>query len=215
MIAQAKICGINDATAMQTAVAAGAAFVGLVFYPPSPRSLNPEQAAKLAVLVPEDVTKVGLFVDPDDTLIDAVLAKVSLDLLQLHGSESPERCQELRSRTGLPIMKVIKVADGNDVDSAHTYDGAVDWLMFDAKAPRDMKNALPGGNALAFDWTLLAGHEWSVPWMLAGGLNPDNAADAVAASGAAVVDVSSGVESAPGRKDPARITAFLDALKNL
>lgn len=215
MTVQAKICGINDETAMRTAVADGAAFVGLVFYPPSPRALDPDQAATLAALVPDHVTLVGLFVDPDDGLIDDVRAKVSLDLIQLHGSESPERCQALRTRTGLPVMKAIKVDDAKDVEAAHAYDGSVDWLMFDAKAPKDMKNALPGGNALAFDWTLLAGQEWNVPWMLAGGINPDNVVAAVEASGAVVVDVSSGVESAPGRKDPLRITAFLDALKNL
>lgn len=215
MTVQAKICGINDATAMQTAVAGGATFVGLVFYPPSPRSLEPEKAAELAALVPEGVTTVGLFVDPDDTLIDTVLAKVPLDLLQLHGAETPARCQALRTRTGLPVMKAIKVADARDVESAHAYEGAVDWLMFDAKAPKEMKNALPGGNALAFDWTLLAGREWPMPWMLAGGINPDNVVAAVKASGTRVVDVSSGVESAPGHKDPARITAFLNALKKL
>jgi phosphoribosylanthranilate isomerase len=212
---QAKICGINDQTAMRSAVASGAAFVGLVFYPPSPRALDPQQAADLAALVPEGVVKVGLFVDPDNALIDTVLAKVRLDMLQLQGSETPERCRELRTRTGLPVMKAIKVADVGDVAAAHAYDGSVDWLMFDAKAPDTMANALPGGNALSFDWTLLAGQEWPVPWMLAGGIKPENVAAAVAASGAHVVDVSSGVESAPGRKDPARIEAFLDALKNL
>ncbi len=215
MTVQAKICGINDETGMRTAVAGSAAFVGLVFYPPSPRSLDPDAAAALAAFVPDHVTLVGLFVDPDDGLIDDVLAKVTLDLIQLHGSESPERCQALRTRTGLPVMKAIKIGDADDVETASTYEGSVDWLMFDAKAPKSLKNALPGGNALAFDWTLMAGQEWSVPWMLAGGLNPDNVVAAVEASGAAVVDVSSGVESAPGRKDPLRITAFLDALKNL
>ena len=215
MNVQAKICGINDQTAMLSAVASGAAFVGLVFYPPSPRALDPQQAADLAAIVPEGVVKVGLFVDPDNALIDTVLAEVRLDMLQLHGSETPERCRELRTRTGLPVMKAIKVADVGDVAAAHAYDGSVDWLMFDAKAPDTMANALPGGNALSFDWTLLAGQEWPVPWMLAGGIKPENVAAAVAASGAHVVDVSSGVESAPGRKDPARIEAFLDALKNL
>lgn len=215
MSVQAKICGINDQTAMRSAVASGAAFVGLVFYPPSPRSLDPQQAADLAALVPEGVVKVGLFVDPDNALIDTVLAEVRLDMLQLHGSETPERCRELRTRTGLPVMKAIKVADVGDVAAAHAYDGSVDWLMFDAKAPDTMANALPGGNALSFDWMLLAGQEWPVPWMLAGGINPENVVAAVAASGAHVVDVSSGVESTPGRKDPARIEAFLDALKNL
>jgi len=151
MTVQAKICGINDETGMRTAVAGGAAFVGLVFYTPSPRSLDPDAAAALAAFVPDHVTLVGLFVDPDDGLIDDVLAKVTLDLIQLHGSESPERCQALRTRTGLPVMKAIKIGDAEDVETASTYEGSVDWLMFDAKAPKSLKNALPGGNALAFD----------------------------------------------------------------
>lgn len=205
----AKICGINDETAMRTAIAAGARFVGLVFYPPSPRAVEPEDAAELAALVPSGVTKVGLFVDPDDALLERVLAYVPLDMIQLHGSETPERCREIRARWNLPVMKAIKVSTSGDIDDAEAYDGAVDWLMFDAKAPKDMKGALPGGNALAFDWTLLAGRDFPVPWMLAGGLDPDNLAEAVRLSGAKVVDVSSGVESAPGRKDPQRIEAFL------
>jgi len=215
MTVQAKICGINDETAMRAAVEAGADFVGLVFYPPSPRAVDPGQAARLAEAVPDGVIKVGLFVDPDDALIDTVLTQVALDMLQLHGSETPARCAALRARTGLPVMKAIKVADKSDIETARDYLGSVDWLMFDAKAPRDMENALPGGNALSFDWKLLSGQEWPVPWMLAGGINPENVAHAVAASGTKVVDVSSGVESAPGRKDPARIAAFLNALKNL
>jgi len=170
----AKICGINDETAMRTAIEAGARFVGLVFYPPSPRALDPDTAATLAALVPAGVAKVGLFVDPDDALLDAVLTKVPLDLIQLHGDESPARCLDIRERTELPVMKVIKVANAADVEATHAYAGAVDWLMFDAKAPKEMPNALPGGNALAFDWTLLSAHEWPVPWMLAGGLNADN-----------------------------------------
>ena len=186
MSVTAKICGINDETAMRTAIAAGARFVGLVFYPPSPRALDPDAAASLAALVPAGVAKVGLFVDPDDALLDAVLAKVPLDLIQLHGDESPERCLDIRERTGLPVMKVIKVA-----------------------------NALPGGNALAFDWTLLSAQEWPVPWMLAGGLNADNVTEAVLASGATIVDVSSGVEAEPGRKDPDRIRAFLEEVGSL
>ncbi|MBS29284.1 MAG: phosphoribosylanthranilate isomerase [Alphaproteobacteria bacterium] len=212
---RAKICGINDDTAMRTAIEAGAMFVGLVFYPPSPRSLEPDAAAKLTSLVPEGVTKVGLFVDPDDELIDRVLAAVPLEMIQLHGDESPDRCRYIRARTGLPVMKAIKVATAEDVAATQDYAGAVDWLMFDAKAPADMENALPGGNALTFDWTLLASGEWPVPWMLAGGLNPDNVTEAVRASGALVVDVSSGVESAPGRKDPARIREFLAEVAGL
>jgi phosphoribosylanthranilate isomerase len=215
MTVEAKICGINDTAAMQTAVANGARFVGLVFYPQSPRSITPGNAAKLAALVPEGVTKVGLFVDPDNAQIARVLDEVPLDLLQLHGEETPERCAEIHRRFGRPIMKVIKVATLDDVESANDYIDIVDWLMFDAKAPASMTDALPGGNALPFDWTLLAGWTWPVPWMLAGGLDADNVATAVAQSGTQVVDVSSGVESAPGKKDPAEIERFLEAVADL
>ncbi|NKB50497.1 MAG: phosphoribosylanthranilate isomerase [Alphaproteobacteria bacterium] len=215
MTVAAKICGINDAVAMQTAVAAGAAYVGLVFYPQSPRSITPGTAAKLATLVPEGVTKVGLFVDPDNALIARVLQEVPLDLLQLHGNETPERCTDIRNRFDKPVMKVIKVASLEDVNGANNYCDLVDWLMFDAKPPESMTNALPGGNAVQFDWTLLAGWSWPVPWMLAGGLVADNVAEAVSRSGTAVVDVSSGVESAPGKKDPAEIKQFLDAVAEL
>jgi phosphoribosylanthranilate isomerase len=200
---------------MQTAVANGAGFVGLVFYPQSPRSVTPGTAANLAALVPDGVTKVGLFVDPDDALLSRVLNKVPLDLLQLHGEETPERCAEINKRFGRPIMKVIKVATLEDVGTANDYGAVVDWLMFDAKAPEAMADALPGGNALLFDWTLLAGWSWPVPWMLAGGLDADNVATAVTSSGALVVDVSSGVESAPGKKDPAEIERFLEAVADL
>lgn len=215
MTVMAKICGISDAVAMQTAVANGARFVGLVFYPQSPRAITPGTAAQLAALVPEGVTKVGLFVNPDDAQIARVLDEVPLDLLQLHGDETPERCAEIRRHFARPVMKVIKVETLDDVEAANDYTDDVDWLMFDAKAPDSMTDALPGGNALPFDWTLLAGWSWPVPWMLAGGLDADNAATAVSRSGAQVVDVSSGVESAPGKKDPAEIERFLEAVADL
>jgi phosphoribosylanthranilate isomerase len=204
-----KICGITDTTAMRTAIAGGVRFIGFVFYPPSPRAVEPEDAAQLAALAPGDVTRVGLFVDSGDALLERALTAVTLDMIQLHGSETPERCREIRTHWNLPVMKAIKVLTSDDIDAAGAYDGAVDWLMFDARAPKNVKDALPGGNALAFDWTLLAGRKFPVPWMLAGGLNPDNLAEAVRLSGAEVVDVSSGVESAPGRKDPRLIAAFL------
>lgn len=200
---------------MRTAIEAGARFVGLVFYSPSPRSIHPNVAAELAKLVPNDVIRVGLFVDPDDALLDSVCTGVPLDMIQLHGAEGPERCREVRARTGLPIMKAIKVADATDLDSTYAYEGAVDWLMFDAKAPVDMVGALPGGNARTFDWKLLSGRDWPVPWMLAGGINADNVTRAVKDTGAVVVDVSSGVEATPGHKDPDRIQAFLKVVRNL
>lgn len=215
MTVAAKICGINDAVAMQTAVDNGAAFVGLVFYPQSPRSITPGTAAKLAALVPEGVTKVGLFVDADNAQITRVLDEVKLDMLQLHGNENAGRCADIGQRFSLPVMKVVKVATLNDVDSGNEYFDFVDWLMFDAKPPASMPGALPGGNAVPFDWTLLAGWSWSVPWMLAGGLDANNVAAAVSRSGTEFVDVSSSVESAPGKKDPAEIKRFLEAVADL
>ncbi|MCZ6845538.1 MAG: phosphoribosylanthranilate isomerase, partial [Alphaproteobacteria bacterium] len=144
MTVAAKICGINDAAAMRTAVDNGAGFVGLVFYPQSPRSITPGTAATLADLVPNGVTKVGLFVDPDNALLTRVLDEVPLDLLQLHGDETADRCTDIRTRFGRPVMKVIKVATLDDVGAASDYCDAVDWLMFDAKAPSSMPDALPG-----------------------------------------------------------------------
>jgi phosphoribosylanthranilate isomerase len=215
MTVTAKICGINDAVAMVAAVEAGASHVGLVFYPPSPRSVTPSEAAGLTAVAGTRVVRTGLFVDPDDALIDGVLAEVPLDLLQLHGAETPERVRALRARTGRKVMKVIRVGGAADIDGTKAYLDVADWLMFDALPPKDMKNALPGGNALAFEWALLAGRAWPLPWMLAGGLTADNVAEAVRLSGARVVDTSSGVEDAPGRKNPDKIRAFLAAVAAL
>jgi len=204
-----KICGCNSRDAVITAVAGGADYIGLVFYPPSPRSVTADAAAQLAQLVPERVLRVALFVDPDDDLLRRVTSQVQLDLIQLHGSESPNRVAAIKRLTGLAAMKAIKVAVAADVETAKPYLGVADRLLFDAKAPSSMADALPGGNAVSFDWALLAGKSWPVPWMLSGGLNADNIVEAVRISGARVVDVSSGVESKPGVKDPARIRAFL------
>jgi len=211
----AKICGINDPDAMRAAVAGGAAHVGLNFYPPSPRYVLPAEAAALAALVPEGITRFGVFVDPTDEEIDAVLAETPLDLLQLHGGEAPERVAALKARTGLKAMKAVSVAEAADLERAADYLGVADWLMFDAKPPKDMKNALPGGNALSFEWQLLGGLSLHLPWMLAGGLNAGNVAEAVRQSGASAVDTSSGVEDAPGRKNPDKIRAFLAAVAAL
>ena len=215
MAVAAKICGINDPVAMRTAVDAGAAYVGLKFYTPSPRYVTPAQAAALAALVPEGVTRVGLFVDPTDAEIDAVLAETSLELVQLHGHESVARVAELKARTGVRAMKAISVADETDIARADGYLDVADWLIFDAKPPKDMANALPGGNALSFEWRLLGGRTWAVPWMLAGGLNAGNVGDAVRLSGASVVDTSSGVEDEQGKKNPEKIRAFLAAVSSL
>jgi phosphoribosylanthranilate isomerase len=212
MTVRAKICGLNDPVAVRAAVDGGAAFIGLVFYPPSPRAVTPDEAAALAALAPAGVGKVGLFVDADDNAIDAVLASVPLDMLQLHGGESPERVAGLRARTGLKVMKVIKVAGAADLESAPDWYDVADWLMFDARPPRDMKNALPGGNALVFDWLLLKDWEFPLPWMLAGGLDAGNVAEAVRLAGARYVDTSSGVEDKPGVKSPEKIRQFLKAV---
>jgi phosphoribosylanthranilate isomerase len=211
----AKICGLKEPAAIHAAVRGGASYVGLVFYPPSPRAVTPVLARALAALVPPAVKKTGLFVDPDDDFLVTVLAEVTLDLIQLHGGESPERVSSIKASTKLPVLKAIKVAKGADMDTAKDYDGVADMLLFDAKAPDDMADALPGGNALVFDWGLLKGRLWRRPWMLSGGLDADNVAQAVTISGARAVDVSSGVESARGVKDPAAIKAFLDAVRAL
>lgn len=205
-----KICGLRDAAQVAAAVDAGAAYVGFVFFPKSPRHIAPEQAAALAANVPPGVAKVALTVDADDTFLDQLLERVPLDMLQLHGHESPARVAEIRARYGLPVMKAIGIADAADLDQIDTYAAVADQLLIDAKPPKDA--TLPGGNGLAFDWRLLAGRKyWTRPWMLAGGLTADNVAEAVRLTGARQVDVSSGVESAPGVKDPDRIRAFVTA----
>jgi len=211
MVIEVKICGITDDDAMEAAMEAGADYIGLVFYPPSPRAVTPEHAAELVEFTPGEVTKVGLFVDPDDATLDRVLTRVRLDLLQLHGSESPERIEAIRLEYGLPVMKVVPVAGLADLAAADPFLAVCDRLLFDAKPPKGA--TLPGGNAVSFDWTVLAGLRWGLPWMLAGGLTPANVAEAIRISGATAVDVSSGVESAPGVKDPALIRAFIKAAK--
>lgn len=209
--ARVKICGLRDVAAMQSAVDAGATYVGLVFYPKSPRNVSIAQAALVAKAVPVGVAKVALVVDADDALLDSITAVVPLDVLQLHGSETPARVAAIRARYGLPVMKAVGVADESDVASLDAYAQVADQILVDAKPP---KNAdLPGGNGLSFDWRLIAGRRWPVPWMLAGGLTPENVAEAIALTGAVQVDVSSGVEASPGIKDPARMSAFCEAVR--
>lgn len=215
MSVEAKICGINAPEAMRAAVDGGAAYAGLVFYPPSPRYVTPAAAGSLAQIAGADMVKVGLFVDIDDSVLSEVLAQVPLDLLQLHGSETPDRVRAIKDITGLPVMKAIKIATADDVAAAEAYLGVADRLLFDAKAPPDMDGALPGGNALRFDWELLGGRSWPCPWMLSGGLDAASVAEAVRISGAPAVDVSSGVEDRPGVKSIARIEAFLTAVSQL
>jgi phosphoribosylanthranilate isomerase len=172
-------------------------------------------ARDLGKLVPTGIAKVGLVVDASDDTIQGILAEAPLDLLQLHGGESPARVAEIRARFGLPVMKVISVADAADVAAAHAYEPVADRLLFDAKPPKSMKDALPGGNALSFDWTLLKGQSFGRPWMLAGGLNANNLAEAVARTGAAAVDTSSGVEDRPGEKNINKIKEFIAVARRL
>lgn len=212
---QAKICGINSGDAMRASVDGGADFVGLVFYPRSPRSVSPAEAVRLVADVPARVIKVGLFVDMEDDTLTDILSQVPLDLLQLHGSETPARVREIRQLTDVPVMKAIRVAAASDIAEADPFLNVADRILFDAKAPPDMKGALPGGNALAFDWNLLAGRKWPCPWMLSGGLHAGNVAGAISTAGATAVDVSSGVESSPGVKDLSRICEFLRIVKAL
>ena len=215
MTVTAKICGINDPEAMRAAITGGASHVGLVFYPPSPRAVHPGEAMALSAVVPERVQKVGLFVDPEDDQIDKTLSVVKLDMLQLHGDETPDRVRDLKARTGKKVMKVIKVSEPEDLVRAEAYVRIADALMFDAKPPKGMKDALPGGNAVSFDWRILSGRKWPLPWMLAGGLTKDNVATAVELSGARIVDTSSGVEDVPGHKNVDKITEFLRAVAGI
>jgi phosphoribosylanthranilate isomerase len=206
-----KICGLRDAAMLDAAVQAGAAYVGLVFFEKSPRNVTLAQAAALAAMVPAGVAKVALVVDADDAQLDALLAQVPVDILQLHGAETPARVTAVKARYGLPVMKAVGVAGPDDLAALETYAQVADQLLVDAKPPKGAD--LPGGNGLSFDWRLIAGRRWPVPWMLAGGLTPANVAQAVALTGAGQVDVSSGVESAPGVKDAALIAAFCAALR--
>jgi phosphoribosylanthranilate isomerase len=210
---EVKICGLNTRSAVAAAVSGGARYVGFVFFRRSPRYVDPAYASSLAATVPNGVLRVGLVVDAVDTTLREILARVPLDMLQLHGSESPLRVAEVRERFGLPIMKAIAIAEEADLAAVADYVGVSDQLLFDARPASDATR--PGGNALSFDWRLLCGRSWPVPWLLAGGLDADNLAEAVRFSGARAVDVSSGVEDAPGRKSVDKIRKFLAAAAGL
>lgn len=207
-----KICGLRTMADVMAAADAGASYVGFVFFPKSPRNVTIDEAAALAIEVPMGVAKVALVVNADDAFLDALTAKVPLDMLQLHGSETPARVAEVKARYSLPVMKAIGISTAADLEKIDTYAAVADQLLIDAKPPKDAN--LPGGNGNAFDWQLLAGRKyWTKPWMLAGGLTMDNVASAIATTGATQVDLSSGVESAPGVKDPALIHAFIAAAR--
>jgi phosphoribosylanthranilate isomerase len=204
-----KICGLRTLADVAAVAAAGAGYAGFVFFPRSPRHLTLPQAKALALVAPPGLAKVALVVDADDAALDALVAEVPLDMLQLHGHETAERVAEVRARFGLPVMKALGVADEADLAGLQEMSLAADQLLIDAKPPKGA--ALPGGNGLSFDWRLLVGRKWLRPWMLAGGLTADNVAEAVRLTGARQVDVSSGVEFSPGVKDHAKIAAFVAA----
>ena len=204
-----KICGLNKREHVDAAARAGAAYCGFVFFDRSPRNVTLAQAQALALAVPEGLARVALTVNADDATLDEIVEAGPLDMLQLHGSECPVRVAAIRARFGLPVMKAVGVADESDLAALAEHARVADQLLVDAKPPKGA--ALPGGNGLSFDWRLIAGRRWSVPWMLAGGLTPGNVAEAIRLTGARQVDVSSGVESAPGQKDAALIEAFVKA----
>jgi phosphoribosylanthranilate isomerase len=203
-----KICGIRTPEALLAAVEGGARAVGFVFYPPSPRALTPDIAGNLARMLPTGARAVGLFVDPSDDQIASVTARVPLDMLQLHGNETPRRVAEIRGRFQVPVMKAIRVATASELVPLADYELVADWILFDAKPPPNV-TALPGGTGMAFDWQLLQRIKITKPWMLSGGLNAGNLAEAVSLTGAKMVDVSSGVEDRPGVKSTGRIREFL------
>jgi phosphoribosylanthranilate isomerase len=206
-----KICGLRTAESVAAACAVGAAYLGFNFFERSPRSVSIAEARDLALGVPPGVAKVALVVDAPDEMLDRIVADVPLDMLQLHGSESPERVRQLRDRHGLPVMKVVGVASSDDLDKLDLYSQFADQILVDAKPPKDA--VLPGGNGLTFDWRLISARRWPVPWMLAGGLTPENVGEAIALTGARQVDVASGVESAPGVKDLGKMEAFVTAAR--
>lgn len=206
-----KICGLTRAADVAAAVAAGAGYVGLVFFAPSPRNLTVAAARDLALLVRPGVARVALVVDAGNATLDAIADRVPLDMWQLHGHESAERVAEVRARYGLPVMKAVGVVGPDDLAALDIYERVADQILVDARPPKGA--ALPGGNGIAFDWGLIAGRRWPVPWMLAGGLTAENVAEAIRLTGARQVDVSSGVESAPGVKDAGRIAEFVRAVR--
>lgn len=215
MTAEVKICGIRSPEALRAAVEGGADYIGLVFFPRSPRNLPLADAAGLAGLARGRARIVTLVVDADDPLLAAIARAIEPDLMQLHGGETPERVATVRARHGIPVMKAISVASAEDARAALAYKGIADKILFDAKPPRSM-GALPGGNAITFDWRALDGTKEKVgDWMLAGGLTPDNVAEAIRLTGAPAVDVSSGVETRPGEKSPELIRRFLQAAKGV
>lgn len=208
-----KICGVKTLGALEAAIEAGASHFGLVFFPRSPRHVNPPQAARLARAARGRIVSVALLVDPENADIEEVLSAVDPDMIQLHGKESPERTKAIRALARRPVIKALGVGEKGDAERADAYAQAADIILFDAQPPRGQDKALPGGNGVSFDWRLLADLKGRSRFILSGGLTPQNVAAAIAETGAAMVDVSSGVETAPGEKDAALIRAFVRAAR--
>ncbi|MCZ4353212.1 phosphoribosylanthranilate isomerase [Roseovarius aestuarii] len=207
-----KMCGLTRTCDVSAAVDAGAAYIGLNFFARSPRYVSIDAMRAIAQAIPVGVAKVALVVDADNAALDALTAQVPLDMLQLHGHETPARVSEVKQRYGLPVMKVLGISDADDLSQIDVYSAVADQMLVDAKPPKGADR--PGGNAVSFDWSLIAGRRWAVPWMLAGGLTPENVAEAVQATGARQVDVASGIESAPGIKDAGLMRAFVSAAQD-
>lgn len=211
MAVQVKICGISRADALDAAVEAGAGLMGLVFYPPSPRHVSLETAAALAERARGSVRVVALTVDADDETLRGIVEAVRPDFIQAHGHETPERVREISAGFAVPVIKAVKVREAGDLEAARGYDDAAALILYDAKAPEDLAAALPGGNGVPFDWRLMRERGGGRDFMLSGGLTADNVAQAIAVTGAPIVDVSSGVERAPGVKDPQLVRKFVEA----
>ena len=207
-----KICGLATVDDVRACSDAGANYMGLVFFEKSPRNITISAARELALAAPLGLAKVALVVNPSDAELDAITGTVPLDMLQLHGRETPERVAEVKARYGLPVMKAVGIADGDDLPKLESYFGVADQILVDAKPPNG--GELPGGNGLSFDWRLIAGRRWPCPWMLAGGLTAENVAEAVKMTGAKQVDVSSGVEDAPGLKNAELIQKFVQSSRS-
>ncbi|MEM5469935.1 phosphoribosylanthranilate isomerase [Celeribacter marinus] len=211
MDTRVKICGLTTSDAVSASVEAGAQYLGFVFFPKSPRNVDIATARALALDVPMGVAKVALVVDPSDEALERITGEVPIDMIQLHGKESLERVTEVRTRFGLPVMKAVGVSGPADLQALNAYGMVADQLLVDAKPPQGAD--LPGGNGVSFDWRLVSKRGWNAPWMLAGGLTQENVVQAIQMTGAKQIDLSSGVESAPGIKDPAKIQAFMNAIR--
>lgn len=210
-----KICGLKTPAAVDAAVENGAVMIGFVFYAKSPRYVTPTIAQTLGQSVPKSINKVGLIVDADDEAIAAILNEAKLDMLQLHGHETPTRTAEIRARFGKPVIKAISLSEARDITAAQSYEDVADLLLFDAKPPSDLKGALPGGNGIPFDWSLLRSAHFNKPWLLAGGLNASNLLQAIRQTRTKAVDVSTGVEDLPGEKSISKIKELLDIAHNI